>query len=103
MTQKLTPDPASRPQGIIDYSLLFNLSINAMAFTDAESGLILDVNDAWIAATGISRQDAAGKTALALVWADLTVRTACVGELLERGVIKDFPATFVCSGVPASI
>ncbi len=102
MTQKLTPDPASPPpQGIIDYSLLFNLSINAMAFTDAESGRILDVNDAWIAATGISRQDAAGKTALALgIWAAPTVRTACVGELLERGVIKDFPATLLLRGVP---
>ena len=39
----------------LDYATIFDAAFNGMAFSDSESGRILDVNSAWIQATGIER------------------------------------------------
>ncbi len=84
----------ARPPSItgIDYAIIFNVASNGMAFTEADTGRIVDVNEAWIRATGIARQDAIGRTALALgLWADSAERTAVIDELTRHGRIVDFP------------
>ena len=50
----------------VDYAVIFNATSNGMAFTEADTGRIVDVNDAWIHASGIARHEAIGKTALAM-------------------------------------
>jgi len=76
----------------IDYAIIFNVASNGMAFTEADTGRIVDVNEAWIRATGIARQDAIGKTALALgLWADSAERSAVIDELTRRGRTLDYP------------
>ena len=48
----------------IDFRILFDAARNGMAFTHASNGIIIDVNQTWVQATGISRQEAIGLTAL---------------------------------------
>jgi PAS domain S-box-containing protein len=85
--------PASpQPMAGIDYAIIFNVASNGMAFTEADSGRIVDVNEAWIRATGIARHEAIGKTALALgLWADTAERSAVIDELTRYGRTLDFP------------
>jgi PAS domain S-box-containing protein len=86
--------PPQNPPSIagIDYAIIFNAASNGMAFTEADSGRIVDVNEAWVRASGIARQEAIGRTALALgLWADSTERAAVIGELTRHGRILDFP------------
>ncbi len=79
----------------INYEVIFNASSVAMAFTDAEGG-ILNVNPAWSACTGVSRDKALGKTGLQLqLWESTAQRDACMAELASNGSLRDFPATFV--------
>jgi PAS domain S-box-containing protein len=78
--------------GGIDYAIIFNAASNGMAFTEANTGRIVDVNEAWIRASGISRPEAIGRTALALgLWADSATREAVIGELARHGRLLDFP------------
>ena len=86
----------ARPPSItgIDYAIIFNVASNGMAFTEADTGRIVDVNEAWIRATGIARQDAIGRTALALgLWADSAERTA--GPMVAAGGVRAGPV--VCA------
>ena len=77
-----------------DYALIFNAASNGMAFTDLESGRILDVNDAWVRATGLSRTACIGRTALELgIWADPAEREACVAMVKSDGWVADFEAS----------
>ncbi|MBL8486591.1 MAG: response regulator [Rhodocyclaceae bacterium] len=83
----------------LDYALIFNATSNGMAFTDFASGRILDVNDAWIAATGIAREDCVGRTAFELgLWADPVEREACVAGMREAGRIKDMEVRLALRG-----
>jgi len=80
----------------VDYALIFNASSNAMAFSDLESGSILDVNATWVQSTGIARDIAIGKSALELgVWQDSTARSNCTAALRAQGVVRDFEANLI--------
>ena len=77
----------------VDYAIIFNAASNSMAFTDADTGRIVDVNEAWIRATGIARHAAIGHSALALgLWDNAQERDACVAELVRHGHVVDYPA-----------
>ena len=79
----------------VDYAIIFNATSNSMAFTDADSGRIIDVNEAWIRAFGIARQNAIGKSALELgLWDNELERDGCMAELARHGRVVDYPATF---------
>jgi len=93
----------SRPRSqdvAIDYRIIFDANSNAMAFTEAESGRIVDVNAAWLAATGYAREDAIGRRALDLgLWPDPVQRAACYAQLQENGILTDFAADLVFRAV----
>ncbi|MBX3667925.1 MAG: bacteriohemerythrin [Rhodocyclaceae bacterium] len=83
----------------VDYAIIFNAASNGMAFSDAETGCILDVNEAWIRASGIARHEAIGKTALALGLWDSPADREAVMEAMDRlGSIVDFPVNLRLKG-----
>ena len=82
--------PVAAGPGAVDYSLIFNAASNGMAFTEYDSGKIVDVNAAWIRATDVARHDAIGKSALDLgLWADLDQRQFCMDQLAATGHVVD--------------
>lgn len=67
-------------------SKMFQGSSNAIVLAELESGRIVDVNTTWVAKSGISREQALGKTGLDLgMWQDLAELHACQRELKETG------------------
>ena len=79
---------------------IFNSLANGIAFTEPESGRILSVNDTWVQDTGISRDDAVGRTALELgLWGSNAERIACVETLAREGRLREFEAALVLRGV----
>ncbi|MBL8490995.1 MAG: PAS domain S-box protein, partial [Rhodocyclaceae bacterium] len=84
----------------LDYALIFNATSNCMAFTDFASGRILDVNDAWMEATGIPREQSVGRTASELgLWADAAEREACIAGMQRDGRIKDMEVRLSLRGL----
>jgi PAS domain S-box-containing protein len=80
----------------LDYALIFNAASNGMAFTEFESGRIIEVNDAWVHATGITREDSAGRTAIELgLWASKAACDECTALLHRDGRVNDFEATLL--------
>lgn len=87
-------------KGATDYRLIFSACTNPMAFTEAETGSIVDVNPAWLAATGMARERVIGQTAFALgLWPDGATRQACLAELKEKGCLADFELDLVLKSV----
>lgn len=81
------------------FSKIFNYASNAMAVTEVESGKIVDVNPAWVEASGLSRSDVVGRTALSLgIWPDPELRANCVKTLREEGHFEDFEVYFNMRG-----
>lgn len=77
------------------HELIFNTTTVMMAFTDAD-GVLLDVNAAWLAATGLTRAQAIGKTGNDLgLWADPAERDLCHARLIEVGRVQNFEAMLV--------
>jgi len=78
----------------LDYAVLFNATTNGMAFTEYDSGRILDVNEAWVRATGIPREQSIGRSASELgLWVYPGDRSACLEQLEGYGRVTDFEAT----------
>ncbi|MFA6062538.1 MAG: PAS domain S-box protein [Gallionella sp.] len=74
-----------------DYAVIFNAVSNGMVISERATGRIVDVNLAWLKATGIERELLIGKTALELnLWSSQADREACMAELDARGCIVDF-------------
>jgi PAS domain S-box-containing protein len=70
-------------------SKIFHGSSNAMLVTELESGRIVDVNKAWVAASGIPRESALGRTALDLgLWLNPAERVSCLRELEQKGHVR---------------
>jgi PAS domain S-box-containing protein len=73
------------------FSRIFNCSTNLVAFTEPESGRIMDVNDTWVTATGIRRELAVGRSGLELgLWRDPSQRERCMAALKADGRLRDF-------------
>ncbi len=80
----------------LDYHIIFNAAGNGMAFTDYASGLIVDVNDAWIRSMGFDREQAIGRTGLDLgLWDQPADRERCLAELERCGRIDDLEAVLL--------
>ena len=81
------------------FHLIFNASSNAVAFTDAEHGRIVDVNDTWVRESGVSRADAIGRTARDLgLWRDLTAREDVLNRLQRDGRVREYETTLNMRG-----
>jgi PAS domain S-box-containing protein len=73
------------------FSRIFHSSANLVAFTEPEEGRIVDVNDTWVNVLGVSREQAIGRSALALdLWKDPSKRERCMAALRENGRLRDF-------------
>ena len=84
----------------LNYEVIFNATRIAMALTD-EAGCFLNVNAAWSACTGVSREEAVGKTGSQLqLWASLAQRDACLAELAEHGCVQAFEAVLMLQSQP---
>ncbi len=80
----------------LDYAVIFNAASNGMAFTERNSGRILDVNAAWTRFAGIAREKAIGKTAFELgIWASQAERESCLAKLDKNGRIVDHEVTLI--------
>lgn len=70
---------------------LFRSSQTAIVVSRLEDGKYLDVNDAYLALFGFSREDVIGRTAVELrVWEDGQERERFVQLMRERGAVRDF-------------
>ncbi|MBO6557203.1 MAG: PAS domain S-box protein [Pseudomonadales bacterium] len=75
-------------------SAAFNSTSTISSITDIATGEFIDVNDAWSATCGWTREDAIGKTSIDLnIWGSNTNRARVVAELQKAGALKQFPAT----------
>jgi len=78
------------------YTRIFDAASNPMAFTEATSGKLVDVNAAWMRASGLGREQAIGTSALDLgLWPDVGVREACLATLAAEGRLADYEATLI--------
>lgn len=67
--------------------------------TNSPDGRILDVNDAWVASTGVSAESAKGKTAREIgIWNDTDERKAVNQSMLETGRVDGIPITLTPAG-----
>jgi len=76
------------------FSKVFSNLPNPVSITKLSDGVIVDVNAAWTRFMGIAREQALGRSAMALgVWGDLQDRTRLVAELNRSGRVESFEAT----------
>lgn len=85
---------------MLNYATIFNAVSNGMAITEYSSGVIVDVNSAWVQATGISRENAIGKKAADLgLWVSLTDRELCLATFAKQGRIVDFETRLLMQSI----
>lgn len=72
----------------------FRESPYPQAITDLESGIIADVNDAWVSFSGYSRKEAIGKKSLELGILDAGERQQAIEKVRKDGSLKDFEINF---------
>jgi PAS domain S-box-containing protein len=81
------------------FSRIFNATSTMLAFTEPAGGRIIDVNAAWLAATGMNRADAIGKTGSELrLWERPADRAAILSELATRGRAVDVESVLNMGG-----
>ncbi|MBL8473207.1 MAG: PAS domain S-box protein [Rhodocyclaceae bacterium] len=91
----MTPEPAAVPAAIpgLCYTLLFHSTTSILAVIDASSGRMIDVNTAWVEATGIPYRESLGKTDQELMlWCLPSERAEYLESLRQSGQVRDFPA-----------
>ena len=77
-------------------SHLVATSPDLITLTDFESGRYVMVNDTFTRFTGITREQAIGRTAVELgIWADPRERAAFIDAVRTRGTVTDWPQEFV--------
>jgi PAS domain S-box-containing protein len=79
---------------------IFNHSSNAMSLTELTGGKVLNVNEAWVRGSGISRLDAIGKSTAELgLWIGWDDCDACYQVLEREGRLHEFETELVLKGV----
>jgi len=77
------------------FSKALRTSSDAIAISRIGDGTYLEVNHGFTEQTGYGREEAVGKSEIALgVWADPAVRDQFVRELTEKGDVRNFEAGF---------
>jgi two-component system sensor histidine kinase/response regulator len=85
MTTTRTPPP---PQ--IDYRVIFDTAGNGLLVTLADSGQILEANQAWLGSFAIRHEQAIGQSVIELgIWAHAHERDACRAELERHGSVTE--------------
>jgi PAS domain S-box-containing protein len=79
---------------------IFNHSSNAMALTELTGGKVLNVNEAWVRQSGLSRSHAIGKSPAELgLWICWNDCDACYQALEREGRLHEFETELVLKGV----
>jgi two-component system cell cycle sensor histidine kinase/response regulator CckA len=97
---------ASLRQSEERFAKIFNATSTMLAFTERAHGRIIDVNQAWLAATGARREDVIGKTGTELgLWAEAADRERIIEALDASGRVHEVEAELVMGGraLPARI
>lgn len=70
-------------------SKIFSASANLLSITRPDTGVFIDVNDAWCRTLGYSRDEVIGRSSLDLnVWGDPEQRRRVIAELESRGRLR---------------
>ena len=78
------------------FSHLFRANPVALSLASLKDGIIVDVNDQWTRLYGVSRQDAIGRTTIALgQWPDSSARSQLVQKLLTAGSVQEAEVTLL--------
>ena len=79
------------------FTRIFQLNPDTVIITRLKDGVILDVNDSFIKATGYSREEVIGRNSDAELhlWADPKKRRQYVGEILRKGAVHDMELRFL--------
>jgi two-component system, cell cycle sensor histidine kinase and response regulator CckA len=81
------------------FATIFNATSTMLAFTERQQGRIIDVNEAWLKAMGLSRPGAIGKTGRELgLWANAEDRQRILDELEAQGRVEDAEVELVMGG-----
>ena len=81
------------------FAAIFHHQSNLLAFTEPAQGRILDVNDTWLRATGMTREHALGKTGHELgLWADERDREMILAGIEKQGRVRDHEALLRLDG-----
>ncbi len=74
----------------VKFSVAFKNSPNPMNISRVDNGLIVDANDAFIAATGYSRKEVINSNIMALgIWVNSKIRPQVVKQLIDQGKVAD--------------
>ncbi len=77
------------------FSKVFKATPDPVIITSTRSGVILDVNEGFVRATGYAREDAVGKTTVELgLWTEATQRSALIDQILHRGRVTNVECKF---------
>ena len=77
------------------FSRAFRSSPGPATISSVADGRLIEVNDAFMATTGWSREEAVGKTSVELgLWADIRERERMVAVLERDGTVRNFEYTF---------
>ena len=78
------------------FASIFMTNPDPVCIARARDGVHLDVNDAWVRATGYARQETLGRSSLELgLWRDAAERQQMLQQLNASGAVHGFPAQFV--------
>jgi len=78
-----------------EMELVFNTSPDAVLISRLSDGMIVNVNDGFLALSGFTRDECLGKTTLAVnTWKHPADREAVVNELREKGRCRSYEAVF---------
>jgi PAS domain S-box-containing protein len=77
------------------FALAFANNPAAIALSRLEDGLILEVNDTWVALSGFTRDEAIGRSALTMaIWPSAEAAAHFVRELRDKGVLRGWEQEF---------
>ena len=81
------------------FATIFHNLSSLLAFTDPADGVIVDINETWLRATGLAREEVVGRTGRALnLWTNIAERDGIVADVLARGQVRDFETTLQMRG-----
>ena len=78
------------------FAAAFNATSNVCSLTELETGTFIDVNAAWCDTTGLTREEAIGKTAIDIgAWGPGFDRDKLISDIKKNPQIRDYPIAFV--------
>ncbi|HVH97246.1 MAG TPA: PAS domain S-box protein [Enhygromyxa sp.] len=81
------------------FETIFNATSTMLAFTERAQGKIIDVNEAWLRKTGLSREQAIGKNGAELgLWANMDDRARVLAQLDAHGRVPEIEVELVMGG-----